>query len=391
MKEFRIAKGWSILIYVTAPVMILVFVTILISPLVSFLGSGISNAYGFLAPVSLIMIAILVFGLIDAVKGKFIIGEDKVYTISTTGNRQLNFNEIKGYTLNDKYIFIESNNPGKKRIKISKYFGNTNQIIVWLSSRYPNLDTLKLEQETKEILNDQQYGITAEARSEKLKNARKTAKICNIIGGLVGGWSLFLPRPYELAIIASIIVFIVFSAIFKKANGLIRIDERKDSAYPSIFVALCVPCVGLLIRAILDYNIFSYNNVWLPVVLTVGLFLALFMLGNSELKIKSRGGYTTIIIISLMLLAFAYGSVIALNCAFDDSPSKTFNAKILDKRVSNGKTTTYYFKLTPWGPQKETEEVTVQEETYRQLNKGSEVQVVFREGKVNIPWFIVTQ
>lgn len=58
---------------------------------------------------SLGMMAFMVVALIDTIKGKFVIDQDKVFTVSTFASRQLMFDEIKGYRITDQYKRLDKN------------------------------------------------------------------------------------------------------------------------------------------------------------------------------------------------------------------------------------------------------------------------------------------
>jgi len=392
MREYKISKGWAIFIYITAPLLIALFCWILIMPFVPTMKDDMNhNVYWFLVPMSLGMIALMTVGLIDTIKGKFVIDNDKIFTVSTFSNRQLMFNEIKGYRITDKYISIESNNENKKKLKVSTYFARTNEIVEWLSENYSDLDIVQANQEKEEILNNEEFGWTAEQREEKLINAHRTAKILNWTGGLIGAWTLCLANPYEYAIIASVVFPIICVIVLKYFNGLIRIDERKDTAYPTIFWAIFASSMGLCLRGLLDYNILDYSKIWTPSILIALTYIAVLTIGNKEFKFNKAKDYLTIIGFSIFMFGYGYGAVITLNCVYDKSEPETFNAKILSKRISSGKSTTYYFELTPWGQKKEVDEVSVSKDLYNRLEKNDNVNIYFMKGQFDIPWFDVTE
>jgi hypothetical protein len=390
MREYKISKGWAIFIYITVPLLIALFGWMLIMPFVTGSENDMKTLW-ILGPISLGMIALMVVGLLETIKGKFVIDNNKIFTVSTFSNRQLMFNEIKGYRITDKYIFIESNNKQKKRIKVSTYFGNLNEITEWLSEHYSDLDTIQAIQEKEEILNNEEFGWTTEQREEKLIKAQKIAKILNWTGGLIGAWTLFLAYPYEYAIIASIALPIICVIVLKYFNGLIRIDERKDTAYPTIFLAIFAASIGLCLRGLLDYNIFDYSKIWTPSILIVLTYIAVLTIGNKELKFKKAKDYFTILVFSIFMFGYGYGAVITLNCMFDKSEPETFNATILSKRISSGKHTTYYIELTPWGLQNEIDEVSVSKDLYNKLDQNDKVNIYFMNGQFGIPWFQVTE
>lgn len=392
MKEYKISKGWAIFIYITAPLLIALFCFILIMPFVTTMQYEINlNIYWLLIPTSLGMIALMTIGLIDTIKGKFVIDSDKIYMISTFSNRQLMFNEIKGYRITDKYIFIESNNDQKKNIKVSTYFLKSNEIEEWLSKNYSNLDFVQAKQEKEAILNNEEFGWTTEQREENLIKAHKTAKILNFIGTLIGCWTIFLANPYEYAIIASITFPIVCLIALKYFNGLIRIDERKDSIYPTIFLGFFVASAGLCLRALLDYNIFDYSNIWMPSILISLIFIAFLTIGNKAFKFNQTKDSITILGLSILMFGYGYGAVVTLNCMYDKSEPEIYDATILRKTVSSGKSTTYYFELTPWAKQTEKEYISVSKELYNKLEQNDKVNIYFMKGQFDIPWFEVTE
>lgn len=370
--------------------MIGLFLFLLIMPFIPSMENEISwQAYSFLAPISIAMIALMSFGLSETIKGKFVIDSGKVYSVGTFSNRELIFDEIKGYRINDKYIFIESNTEGKKKIKVSNYFGKTGEIKEWLSERYPDLDMLNETQEREDILNNDSFGLSTEQRLEKLTQATKVAKILNWSGGIIAAWTLFLPKPYDYAIIVSIGWLLVCVAVLKYFGGLIKVNEKKGTAYPSIFIAIVSIGFGLSLRGLRDFNVFDYSNLWLPVSAITIAIVTFIIAGNKEFKLNTAEEYFSVLVISLLIFGYSYGAVVILNCMYDKSTPEIFTAKILDKRISSGRSTTYYLKLTPWGRQKEIDDVAVSKELYRNHAVNEEVEIYFFKGLFDIPWFNV--
>ena len=94
--------------------------------------------------------------------------------------------------------------------------------------------------------------------------------------------------------------------------------------------------------------------------------------------------------LSLLFFAYSYGVVIHYNCHYDESEAELYTAKVLNKRVSSGKLTTYYLELTSWGPQPEIDEVSVVNDLFNRIEVGDQVTVYLQKGKLEIPWFFVT-
>jgi hypothetical protein len=343
-----------------------------------------------LIPISIAMIALMIFGVIDTYKGRLIIKEDKIIAVSSLSNTELTLDEIKGFTVNEQYIFVEPTDSKKKKIKISKYTGGYNEILDWLSESYPDLNQKNAIEEEQDILSDETLGWTREVREVKLSKARQTAKVINWAAGITAAWTFLYPTPYQYSILTAIIIPIVALMVVKSSNGLIRIDEKKGSAYPSVIYAFIYPSLGVMLRAILDYNIFDYSNVWLTTALITLAFLFVLLMKQQEITFKTKVDYVTVSSLALFLFAYSFGTLVHINCYYDNSEQENFKAKVLDKRISSGKSTSYYLELSTWGEQKEADEVSIDKGLYKRIQVGDEVNIYLRSGKLEIPWFIVS-
>lgn len=388
MKEYRIAKGWAIFIWIMGPGLIVLFGFLAIMP---FLADKINlTLLLILTPISIGMVVLMVFGLIDIYKGRFIIKKEGLVSIGVFKTKELRFDEIKGFTVNEQYIFVEPNTKDKKRIKISQYIGGYHEILGWLTEKYENLDIKNAQAEEQEILNDVNVGWLREMREEKLSNAKKISKIINWLGGISFAWTLFYPNPYDYAVLSALIIPIIALIAVKFSGGLIRIDQKNGSAYPSTIYALIFPSMGLMVRAFFDYNIFDYSNVWLKATLVTISFIFILLINQKEITFRKKEDFLTISSLIIFLFAYGFGTVIYLNCNLDKSEPQHYTATILDKRISSGKHTSYYLKLTAWGQQKEINEVSVGKGLYNRVEIENEINIYFRNGKLEIPWFIVT-
>ncbi len=388
MREYKIAKGWAIFIWIVAPVLIGLFGFLGVMP---FIADEINMTLVLiLTPISIGMLTLMIFGLIDVYKGRLIIHEDRLVSIGVFNSKNLKFNEIKGYTVNEQYIFVEPNTREKKRIKISQYIGGYNEILLWLSKNYLNLNIINEQVEEQEILNNESFGWSKEIREEKLSNARKITKLVNLLGILSLVWTLFYPKPYDYAVLSALILPVVAVLAIKFSSGLIRIDKPNGSAYPSVVYALIFPSMGLMVRAVFDYDIFDYSSVWLKSITIMISLLFLLLIKQKEITFKKKQDLLTVASVAMFLWVYGFGAVIYLNCNFDKSEPQNFTAKILDKRISTGRHTSYYLELTAWGQQKEIDEVSVSKGLYNRVEIDNEINIYFRNGKLEIPWFIVT-
>ncbi|MBB1285125.1 hypothetical protein HRH25_12140 [Flavisolibacter sp. BT320] len=346
--------------------------------------------FWFMLPISLGMILVFILGFIDGVKGRFVIEGDRVWSQSVYGKKELYFSQIAGYRTDDKYVYILPQEKGQKRIKISQYYGGKGEILEWLSHRYPDLDEQKAERERQEILSNNELGLTVEQREEKLQGFRKRARLLNGAGAMVTGWIIFFPQPYEAAFWAALSLPPVCILASRFSGGFIRIQEEKGSAYPSVFWSLFFPSLGIAIRALSDFSIFAYEDAFKGALVITAIYLFLLFVRSKEFLFQSAKEYGIALFFGVLGFSYGYGVVVTLNCLYDKSPATVYASRVTDKRVSSGKSTTYYLTLTPWGPEKDTSDVAVDKELYHRVQNGEDVRILLRRGRLEIPWFIVT-
>jgi len=389
-KEYKLSRGWKISTYVAASLTLALFVWLLVSPLLSGNEKDLSTLW-FVGPISLAMIALMLFGLIEAIKGKFVIHPDRVVSVSTFSHDELMLDEIKGYRITEKYIFIEANTASKKTIKISTYFGKINEILLWLAERYPDLDEVQVEVDKKEIMNNALFGQSEEQREEKLAGARKVADALNWTGSVISMWTLFFPTPYAYAILAASSFPLLCALITNYYRGLIRLNEKRDTVYPSATWAILAPGLSLFIRGFIDYNIFDYSPIWWPAILLTTSIMALLTLRNTEFPLNKAKTYLSLSLISIFLFSYSFGAVVTLNCRFDPNKPKRLHAAISGKRFITGVSTSYYLQLSALEQQKEAEEFSVTEEMYNHLEVKDSVSIYFMKGRFGIPWYDIPE
>ena len=137
-KEFRYAKGWLILTLTVGPLMIFLFGSLCYVPL---LEDELNwNLVFIIYPVSIGMILLMLKGLLEAIKTKYIIDENQIIHEGVFRKKVLKFSEIKGYKSVRGIIWIIPNREDLSKIVISQYIGNKLMFYAWLFSKYIDLD-----------------------------------------------------------------------------------------------------------------------------------------------------------------------------------------------------------------------------------------------------------
>lgn len=391
MKVYALSKSWIVFILVFSIALILGSLYYLILYGITDILHEPGSATVWLLPgLALICILFMSYAMIESINGKFVIENNRIYLVNSFGSRELLHSEIKGYRLDDKYIYIEPVSKDKKRILVSTYFSNTGEIVGWLNNKFPDLDQQEEKLQRKQILTDDNYGITRKDRVANLKRAKKMAKIVNIIGVVIAAAVIFLPEEAYIFVVAAIVAPLVFILIFRRYKGLIKLDQQKNSPYPSISFGVYGPIMVLMLKSLQAYNILNYEGIWIPAILIALFFFALIVIGTPEFKSRDPEKLWGMGVILALAFAYGFSVVVTLNCEYDSSTPNQYDAAVLEKSISGGKSKSYNLKLSPWGPRSASEEVAVSSALYDRLDTKKHVNVYHYQGRFGIPWFFVS-
>lgn len=389
-KEYKLAKGWAILIWIFAPGLIALFGFLGVMP---FTQEKIDLTLALiLTPISLGMVFLMVLGIIDSIKSKLIIDKNQLISISVFKTKRLEFKDIKGIKSDQNYLHFIPDSIDLKRIKVSTYIGKYNQMVNWANSEFKNLDFEEIVQDTLDILQNDEYGRNTEEREYKLERTRKKTKILNTVSVIIGLGTLFFPHFYKAQILTCAFLPILGLIYLKSSKGLIKLDATTNSAHPDLLGTLYTPSAALTIRALLDFNVFNYENFWWPALLLfASLTILLFYKSGFKYNFKKAISYFSVLGMLMYGSMYAYGFLISTNVIFDNSKPSTHKAKVLDKHINSGKSTTYYLKLDSWGPQTEIKDVAVSKQIYKTKEIGDSAIVYFNSGLYKIPYFLIME
>lgn len=139
MKTYRIARHWARITYALATLVIGFFGFLLLLPLYDD-HFPLSVAW-MTGPLSLGMIGWMVVGLLDTYKGRIHVAGDTLSTDSIFGRRSLQRSDILGYRITNSYLIVYPRNPRQhKKINISVYLDQLDELVDWLAVSAPDLD-----------------------------------------------------------------------------------------------------------------------------------------------------------------------------------------------------------------------------------------------------------
>lgn len=377
-REYVISTGMKIF-YILLAVGMFIFALVLLK---------IPQSQSALLLFPLIIIAGSILIIVNALKRKIIIYNDSILCINLFSRKEINITDIKGCRIDQKFITLEFNSGDKMIIRSYSDLRDSSELVNWIKDSFKDLDAIDLKHDEEQVLQDTSLGYTVEDRERKLKKAKQIALAYNIVGCAVFGL-VFLGRGYPI-VIMGLFYPLLGIVVMASGKGLIKFaGNSKRSVTPFLFLGIMIPVIIMLIVVISDYQVFQYNSLWLPIIVTTAIiFAAVYFTGLN----RSITGVTTQVIAMVVLSAiYAFGGIISINCTFDKSTPVIYKAKVLDHRIESGKHTSYLLTLSEWGPMHQQKEEDVGRNLYNNISVGDTIKIYFRSGLLKGPWYYVTQ
>lgn len=342
----------------------------------------------FLLGISLTMIVLCILGTIEYFIGQVILKNDIIVHKYVGGTRELNKSEIASFRIvpGHSISFLPTPASGKKKIKLSVYFDELPKLLEWACEnlKFDNVD--EIQKEENEVLEDKDLGFTKQQRIEALEQANKSFRPVELTGYVLLVWSLFFPSfEYSYLAISLAVYPWIIVAIVKIQKGAIRFDGKEGGKVPKAASPFLLVCIAILVRALLDFHLINIYAMIFPALLIGTILTGALFFAAKDLR-KKLG---IVVLTFIACLFYGYGAAVLGNSLLDDSHPQLYDVKILEKRVSSGKHTSYYIKLTSWGPMKTDDEVDVGKSFYSQVSIGDTIQTRLRPGKLGVMWFTV--
>lgn len=333
--------------------------------------------------------SVLLYFLISLYKSRFEIYADSVRDVGVFRTRELQISGIKGFRIEanryGKSLCLEPKDPESKKIKAAMVFDREPELLDWLNRNLTNLDARDYQDELTQVAGDTRLGESPEERLGLLSRARLCTRIMTGLAVGVLLWAFFYPEPYDYVIWTAAAFPFVALGVLHYFKGAVKFDCAKNSAFPSIAPAFLLPALGLAVRAFIDFNILGWGNFWQPFgACSLSLFALVFLIARDV-----RQKIATAVLLLVFCALYGAAAVVCLNGILDTSTPAFYKAKVLEKRISRGKHTSYYLKLSPWGPRTTKEDVDVGKNAYNRHQVGDAVDVVVRKGRLEIPWFFI--
>lgn len=381
MREYRIAKGWMIFLYIGHSVLLAVGIFCLMIPF-----NESSVLLGFIViPISLAVIVLSIYVLFETYGWTLLIFEDKIVVKSFFfGTRSLTLSEVKGYRMGKNYISIYPLNPEYKKVHISYLIRNRDEVNQWLEKLFPDLDVSEGDEEENLVIKNLAFGLTEEVRKERLGEAKSASRIMNIGGWLILIWLIIYPDPYQVAIGIASLFPLMIMAMGYRYSGIMKVDEETHSNMPSMASGLAVSVMALVWRAFKDFTVLYDQRFWI-IVSIMGLVLLIFYLLPLQ-PFRTVSHYVSAVAFFLVTFSYSFAMFVLTNCLLDRSKPEIFKTTVIEKQVTGENDQTHKFKLKPWGAIQEPKEVEVSSGEYESVTLGDSVSVVQHQGYLKSVW-----
>lgn len=296
-------------------------------------------------------------------------------------DRELLWQDIKGFRWGKNELILVPGVSGKRRIKLSAFRKDYGTLANSLTSRYQNLDVLEAEiamDAMKKSGGDINHRIKMARYSMWTVNAVVIGiPVITMVAGRAGSW---------LTVVLMLIPIVVFMLI-EYHKGLIVMMGNKEEIRPSAIIAIIVPQIWLFLYTS-PLHIVDHTKMWLPVMIATMALTAwlAYSSRHQQLAMKSAKWWA-LLFCAAHFCAGSYGSLVYFNAVLDKNKPEIYQATIINKRISRGKSTTYYLKLQPWGPVKDSKEISVGEATYNALEENDKLEMTLYKGAFDIPWY----
>jgi len=335
---------------------------------------------------ALLLILIGAYIAYDAVKIKLVITDTQVELTHAFSNTVFLLTDVKGYrTVKDNMFLILK--EGNKAVRLPKNLQDIDNIKHWAESNFGNANKIIIEEERQEILADENFGATPNARLRRLNIAKLYMYVINTVAVLYSVVFLFL---FNAGSILWTIMFALPCTVIItvwRFKGLIKVNITSATAHPSLFIAIFMSVFFMLIKTLNEYTTYEYMQLFKYIVTSaIVMTVIAYSIVSSQRKYFKKP--VTFIICSIFISAiYSYSILVFINCYYDKTSPQVFNEPVIDKYVIHGKNTSYNIVTPAWGRYYKRQSFSIGETKYSKVHLGDTVFICLYSGRLHIPWY----
>jgi hypothetical protein len=211
----------------------------------------------------------------------------------------------------------------------------------------------------------------------------------------LAAWFFIYPQPYDLllAVLLTIpIVGLLLNGLHKPSMATlveISTDTNGEDKY-DVADFIDIAAWVILIRVLLDFEFESIFSMIIPGTIACIIILSILFLTHKAIEHSTRNKWWIYSSLIFNVSLYSYAGTYAANCVYDYSEPEVYQTEVLNKTVSRGRrSTTYYIEVAPWGHHFDKEEISVPRVQYDELNIGDKVNIDYKKGLFDIPWYFI--
>ena len=204
-------------------------------------------------------------------------------------------------------------------------------------------------------------------------------------------WFWFYPYPYKLAftvVLALPVIGLILNGLSNPSlASLVSISNKDGEDKYDLADFIEFPGLVIVVRVLIDFEFESFFSILK--VGTISFIIFLLLLGATHRRIVQTDKNKWLIYATVIgnIALYSYAGTYGINCVFDDSEAKTYQARVVDKSISGRKRKTHYLKVEPWGNHYDAENISVARSQYQVTNIGDTVSIGYKKGLLGIPWY----
>jgi heme-degrading monooxygenase HmoA len=300
-------------------------------------------------------------------------------------DRAAELSEIEGFrtisSRNGKYTQL-CLKEGRGKITLSQSFDTDDDYRAWFQ-QLTDLDARDRDVLLSEISQDAELGSTSEERLNALKQA-KAISIAAIAAAVAAAAGLNFGAA-NLHLLSAVILALVPVAVLllmQRSPLLYAVFKKKADPRAELSIALVIAGFGLAL-GIRNLHFVSMQPILLMALPVALVYIASFF--NSARKSSSSLGS----VYGLLIFAglYSYPLVVLADTLLDTASPTSYTVPVTGKHTVNGKSTTYYLDLAPWGPLQKPNKISVSSSSYRDAVPGDQICLDLHPGRLHALWY----
>lgn len=359
-------------------------------------GKGWADAWPFVLLLAALAGLVLLFlaALVVAFRGKLEIGEAGLVLRELFRTRAIPWQEVAGY----RWINGQMNLylVGRELPVNLGYFEQRERLYELFRALVPDLDAAELEEERREIHEDQSLGLTEAEKAARLAELRRIVRPINwsvYVAAALGGANAMFSGFAAVQIAAACVLIAGPFALLLLAvahPGHVRLGHREGSAYADGLSGIFWGSLILGLMSLMDPHTLLGVEIYYWTAAVAAGFGGLWLYADWARLVEHVRSY--VIVLAVVGVGFfsglwAGGTIYLVNTAADFSAATWGESRVSELRTRHSRRgDTHVVTVEPWSASREPVELEVSRETYQSLHTGMRVELGVRAGLLGIPW-----